>query len=637
MRIARLELYGFKSFPDRTKFEFGHGVSVVVGPNGSGKSNVVDAMRWCIGEQSARSLRGAEMLDVIFAGSASRASVGFAEVKLSLSADHGEPFPGEYSLMEEVQVGRRLHRNGTSEYLLNGVKCRRRDIVDLFMDTGVGNNSYSFIAQGQVNKMVLASAMERRSIIDEAAGISKYASRRAEAQQRLAATGTQLDRAADVADEMGRRLKVLERQVIKAARFRRFRALIRQEEIYLALVRYREIAADRRALRERLRATQGEAAGNRRELARRQTDLDSRREELQVVEAAASQWRDEVAEHDARSRELEGAKGFQEQRRKEFITQAERVEGEAKLASESLERERVEAERSSLLAAEVQLEMDGAAQRGTDLGEAVRDTIEARRAARESVDHCEAEANKARSARAIIQAKLGTAEAARDRLPAEREAAQQAVLRSELEHAERVCTHEDAERVVEVKQRDVVVRMGEVERAGVALTESQTHQGVVAQTVRDAENAVDQGGQQVDQDVEDAARAAEQKRVEAERALAMAEREAASGLSEAREDASRIQDEARDEAAQAVADAEERAGLWRRAADEANLEARNALEAEIADEERQLAAAVEVLQAHVDESTALEGRLRGARTELASLKALVPDGLTGIEDCRALV
>ena len=222
-----------------------------MGPNGSGKSNVVDAMRWCTGEQSARSLRGAEMLDVIFAGSADRAPVGFAEVRMTLAADTGEPFSGEYSQMSEVQVGRRLHRNGTSEYSINGVKCRRRDILELFLDTGVGSNLYSFIAQGQVERIVHASPLDRRAIIDEAAGISRYAVRRAEAQQRLEATGAQLDRAADVSDEMERRLKILEKQVIRAAEFRRLRAKIRQEEIFLSLVRYRELAADRRALRER--------------------------------------------------------------------------------------------------------------------------------------------------------------------------------------------------------------------------------------------------------------------------------------------------------------------------------------------------------------------------------------------------
>ena len=333
MRISKLDLYGFKSFPDRTAFQFGSGVSCVVGPNGCGKSNVVDALRWCIGEQSARKLRGGEMLDVIFAGSSERAPVGFAEVMLTLTADSGEPFPGEFAHLDAIQVGRRLHRNGTSEYVINQVKCRRRDIVELFMDTGIGNNLYSFIEQGQVDKMVHASPMDRRGIIDEAAGIARYAARRAEAQARLEATAGQLDRAADVADEMGRRLRVLERQVLKAAKFRRLRALIRQEEILLSVVKYAELSADRRALRQQLIDSNGEMAALRREVDRRQGDLVARREEIGVVDAAANSWRDEVAEHDARRRELEGAKAFQEKRVLEFDGQRERALADAATAA----------------------------------------------------------------------------------------------------------------------------------------------------------------------------------------------------------------------------------------------------------------------------------------------------------------
>ena len=154
MEIVRLALTGFKSFPDKTTFEFGQGISCVVGPNGSGKSNVVDALRWCIGEQSVRSLRGAEMTDVIFNGSEGRSPRGFAEVSLTMRSPNGEDFPGEYAGREEVEVGRRLHRTGTSEYLINKEKVRRRDVLDLFMDTGIGANLYSFIEQGQVDKLI---------------------------------------------------------------------------------------------------------------------------------------------------------------------------------------------------------------------------------------------------------------------------------------------------------------------------------------------------------------------------------------------------------------------------------------------------------------------------------------------------
>src|SRR5262245_29487427 len=191
MRILRLDLHGFKSFPDRTTLHFGSGISCVVGPNGSGKSNVVDALRWCIGEQSARSLRGSEMADVIFGGSSDRKPVGYAEVALTLAASDDEPFPGDFAAFREVQVARRLHRSGTSEYLLNQTRVRRRDVIDLLLDSGVGSNLYSFVEQGQVDKMITASAAERREVIDEAAGIARYMVKRDEAQHRLDATMAQ--------------------------------------------------------------------------------------------------------------------------------------------------------------------------------------------------------------------------------------------------------------------------------------------------------------------------------------------------------------------------------------------------------------------------------------------------------------
>ena len=332
MRIARLELRGFKSFPDRTLFEFGPGVSCVVGPNGCGKSNIVDALRWVIGEQSARSLRAADMADVIFAGSMDRSPVGFAEVGLGLSSDVGEPFPGEYAALHEIGVCRRLHRNGTSEYLINGVRARRRDVVELFLDTGIGNNLYSFIEQGQIDKLVHASPEDRRGLIDEAAGISRYKARRDEALERLAQTGAQLDRAADLADEMGRRLGTLEKAVWAAASFRRLRALIRQDEILLSLVKYADAVEERRAARDRSRHLDAQVARALRAVEEVGAELVLRRNELDVAEAAATLRRDEVADLEARRRELEGARGFHERRRSELGDRQARLQALAEAA-----------------------------------------------------------------------------------------------------------------------------------------------------------------------------------------------------------------------------------------------------------------------------------------------------------------
>lgn len=374
MRIRSLELHGFKSFPDRTVLAFDPGISCIVGPNGCGKSNIVDALRWCIGEQSARSLRGGEMLDVIFAGSEARKPVGFAEVSMTLTTDGGEPFPGEFAQLTEVSVGRRLHRSGQSEYLINQRRVRRRDVVDLFLDTGVGNNLYSFIEQGRIGKIVHARPEERRSLVDEAAGISRYKARRDEAQRRLEATAAQLDRAADVAEEMGRRVRTLSRQVRKAGRFRRLRAQVRQDEVVLAMARYNALAQDRRALRAQLRTAEGELATARRDRARREGDLSARREELSVVEAGVDTWRDEVAEHDARTRELAGTIGFAERRIQELESRREgalKAHAEALLDAEAARGDRLVQEGAAAEAREASEEVS---QRLVRLREASRET-----------------------------------------------------------------------------------------------------------------------------------------------------------------------------------------------------------------------------------------------------------------------
>jgi chromosome segregation protein len=326
MRIRKLELFGFKSFPDRTVVEFGPGICCVVGPNGCGKSNIMDAIRWVIGEQSAKSLRGDDMLDVVFAGSADRAPVGFAEVVLVLTSDDGEPFPGEYARFTELSVGRRLHRTGASEYLINRERVRRKDVVDLFLDTGIGNNLYSFIEQGSIGKLVAATPEQRRGIIEEAAGIAKYRARRAEAQQKLEQTATQLDRAADVEQELGKRLRVVEGQVWKAGRYKRLRARVRQREVALALARFLELVDDRRTLARDLRVATEAVSSAERAVARHEETLVERREEAAVLEAVVATRRDEAAEADAAHREVVGAIAFLERRGEELSAEAGRLD-----------------------------------------------------------------------------------------------------------------------------------------------------------------------------------------------------------------------------------------------------------------------------------------------------------------------
>lgn len=208
MYLKSLEIQGFKSFANRILFQFHNGITGVVGPNGSGKSNVSDAIRWVLGEQSAKSLRGGSMQDVIFAGTQSRKAMSFAFVAITLdNADHA--LPVDY---EEVTVARRLYRSGESEYLINGTACRMRDIQELFYDTGIGKEGYSLIGQGQVEKILNGKPEERRELFDEAAGIVKYKHRKATALKKLDEEQANLVRVSDILSELNRQIGPLKRQ-----------------------------------------------------------------------------------------------------------------------------------------------------------------------------------------------------------------------------------------------------------------------------------------------------------------------------------------------------------------------------------------------------------------------------------------
>lgn len=230
MRIKRLEIVGFKSFCDRTVIRFDEPITGVVGPNGCGKSNVVDAIRWCMGEQSAKHLRGKAMQDVIFAGSDRRGPLGYCEVSLTFENDGR--LPVDYLQFTEVTVTRRLFRDGTSEYFLNKTPCRLRDVTEFFMGTGVGTRAYSIIEQGRVGMIVSSKPEERRFLIEEAAGITKYKLRKKAAEQKLEQTRQNLLRISDIVAEQERQLGSLKRQAEKAERYKRYRAELRDIELW---------------------------------------------------------------------------------------------------------------------------------------------------------------------------------------------------------------------------------------------------------------------------------------------------------------------------------------------------------------------------------------------------------------------
>src|SRR5690606_30392200 len=215
MYLKKLESIGFKSFAERIQVEFVPGVTAVVGPNGSGKSNIIDAIRWVLGEQSAKSLRGSKMEDIIFQGSDTRKALNVAEVTLVLdNKDHTLPL--EY---EEVSITRRVYRSGESEFYINKQSCRLKDIIDLFMDTGLGRDSFSIISQGKVEEILSSKPEERRSIFEEAAGVLKYKNRKKKAEFKLAETQENLNRVEDIIYEIEQQLTPLEQQAETAKKY----------------------------------------------------------------------------------------------------------------------------------------------------------------------------------------------------------------------------------------------------------------------------------------------------------------------------------------------------------------------------------------------------------------------------------
>lgn len=237
MRIKKLELIGFKSFKDRTVIQFDAGITGVVGPNGCGKSNIVDALMWVMGDQSAKDLRASAMTDVIFAGAEGYAPLGMCEVSLTLENDGG-PFPAKYLKHSEIMVTRKLHRNGEGEYFINKEPARLKDVQEIFMDTGAGSKGFSIIAQGMIGKIITAKPEDRRMLIEEAAGITKFKARKKESQRKLISTDQNLVRLQDIIGELKRQIDSLQRQAQRAERYRNIKTQIEDLELWLSSAQY---------------------------------------------------------------------------------------------------------------------------------------------------------------------------------------------------------------------------------------------------------------------------------------------------------------------------------------------------------------------------------------------------------------
>lgn len=309
MHLKSLEIQGFKSFADKVDFHFTDGVTIIVGPNGSGKSNISDSIRWVLGEQSAKSLRGARMEDIIFSGSDRRRPVGMAEVSMTMDNSDGL-FPLDFS---EVTVTRRVYRSGDSDFLINKTPCRLRDIHELFMDTGIGKETYSIIGQGKVEEILSARPEERRVLIEEAAGIVKYRSRKQEALRKLADTEQNLSRVGDIITELEAQLEPLAEQAERAKAYQDYHGELVSLEINLMV---HQIADQK----QRLDQVARQLDNLRRELLSRETSANLAEAKAEELRLEADRLEQQISEAQAEVMALS--------------TAIERAEGELKVGAE---------------------------------------------------------------------------------------------------------------------------------------------------------------------------------------------------------------------------------------------------------------------------------------------------------------
>jgi len=286
MRLKRLEMVGFKSFANRTTIELTPGITAVVGPNGCGKSNIVDAIRWVMGEQSAKHLRGHQMEDVVFNGSDSIPATGMAEVSLTFDNEDGRG-PVEYGSFTEIMITRRLFRSGESEYAINKTSCRLKDVIELFLGTGVGSKAYSIVEQGKVDELVNSKPEDRRALIEEAAGTSKYRSRKLVAERKLERTQQNLLRVTDIVREIERQIRTMELQAKKAERYRALKTELKEKDLLWAM-------EQRRAFKDDISQSEGCLTDAENHLAEYLTGLRSKESQSESVRLSLMELEKEI-------------------------------------------------------------------------------------------------------------------------------------------------------------------------------------------------------------------------------------------------------------------------------------------------------------------------------------------------------
>lgn len=338
MYLKTLEIHGFKSFADKTLFEFHEGVTGIVGPNGCGKSNVVDAIRWVLGETSAKALRGDEMADVIFNGTDKRKPVGMAEVILTL-ADCESSLNVSFN---EMAIGRRVFRDGRSEYRLNGTLCRLKDIHDLLAGTGIGRSAYSVMEQGKIDMLISAKPEDRRMVFEEAAGITKFKSQKKEALRKLEYTEANLLRVADIIAEVTRQMNSLQRQAQKAKRYQALHKDLRALDTHLGHHHFTTFLAEKSETETQIRVLSGQCEELQRGISARESEAHGTREAYHQLENRINTLRQQSAELQSKMQGAEGRIGFNNERVEELQGRIQRNEEDAASSRDHLDRQRRE-------------------------------------------------------------------------------------------------------------------------------------------------------------------------------------------------------------------------------------------------------------------------------------------------------
>jgi chromosome segregation protein len=429
MYLQSLELIGFKSFAHKTMLNFHRGVTAIVGPNGCGKSNVLDAMRWVLGEQSAKALRGGEMADVIFSGTDSKQAVGMAEVSLTF-AECEKELGLEY---HEVTITRRVYRDGRSEYFLNKVPCRLKDIQMLFMDTGIGRTAYSIMEQGKIDQILSSRPEDRRAIFEEAAGITKYKAQKKEALRKLEYTDANLLRLSDILKEVKRQIGSLQRQAGKARRYQALFANLRTLDLHLAHRNAEEMRrniCEAESEVERFRSVQRSLEE---QVESQEFGLTEQRQALEVLEERILAARQGVQELKSEADRAANRIGFNEERAREAEELSQRYAAEVAGAHEKIVVQRMQLEDTdhqlSELFQTLEVEETQLEERQNQVSQLRESRLEKEKAAQENQRHIQQQENRIANLRGDLASTVNQREAGDTRL---------GLLQQELKQAESV-------------------------------------------------------------------------------------------------------------------------------------------------------------------------------------------------------